>query len=96
MDTVKDEDVKYSTAAAQSPAEVSADYPWVVRYPLQLCTNLLLSGFRLLRPYTPQLIPLAVFLLTIPVLLFLSLSAGFFVWRSIAVGWEVPLYLQYG
>ncbi|KIK70837.1 hypothetical protein GYMLUDRAFT_296633 [Collybiopsis luxurians FD-317 M1] len=50
----------------------------------------------LLRPYSPNLASLFVFLLLIPFIAFLSLSAGFIVWRNIAVGWHIPLYLQYG
>ncbi|KAI0788526.1 putative adipose-regulatory protein-domain-containing protein [Abortiporus biennis] len=48
------------------------------------------------KPFAPHLIPLIIFTLAIPVILFLSCSAGWFVWRSIAVGWEETLYLQYG
>lgn len=58
--------------------------------------NMLASGLRLLKPLAPQLIPLTVFVLAIPVVVFFSLSAGWFVWRSIAVGWETTVYLQYG
>ncbi|KAK7694793.1 hypothetical protein QCA50_001981 [Cerrena zonata] len=54
------------------------------------------STIRLIKPLAPHLIPLVVFALAIPVVIALSLSAGWFVWRSIAVGWELPLYLQYG
>ncbi|KAJ3803396.1 hypothetical protein GGU11DRAFT_4862 [Lentinula aff. detonsa] len=49
-----------------------------------------------LRRYTPNLVSLSVFLLFIPLICTLSLSAGVIVWRNIAVGWQIPLYLQYG
>ncbi|PCH33752.1 hypothetical protein WOLCODRAFT_94101 [Wolfiporia cocos MD-104 SS10] len=52
--------------------------------------------FRFAIPYTPNLIPLAVFLLSLPVIAFMSISAGWLVWRSVAVAWEAELYLQYG
>ncbi|ETW86950.1 hypothetical protein HETIRDRAFT_240515, partial [Heterobasidion irregulare TC 32-1] len=51
---------------------------------------------RTVRPITPQLIPLAICLLLVPFLILLSGLSGVYVWRSVAVGWEVPLYLQYG
>ncbi|KZT05985.1 uncharacterized protein LAESUDRAFT_654569 [Laetiporus sulphureus 93-53] len=52
--------------------------------------------FHLVSPYTPNLIPLAVFLLALPVIAFLSASAGWLVWKSVAVAWETELALQYG
>ncbi|EPT03900.1 hypothetical protein FOMPIDRAFT_127752 [Fomitopsis schrenkii] len=52
--------------------------------------------FRIVSPYTTNLIPLVVFLLSIPVIAFLSASAGYLVWKSIAVGWEIDVVLQYG
>ncbi|KZT72782.1 hypothetical protein DAEQUDRAFT_663249 [Daedalea quercina L-15889] len=52
--------------------------------------------FRVVSPYTTNLIPLVVFLLSIPVIAFLSASAGYLVWRSVAVGWETDVVLQYG
>ena len=52
--------------------------------------------FRIVSPYTTNLIPLVVFLLSIPVIAFLSASAGYLVWKSIAVGWETDVILQYG
>ncbi|OCH96036.1 hypothetical protein OBBRIDRAFT_702409, partial [Obba rivulosa] len=47
-------------------------------------------------PVGPQLVPLVVFLAAIPVIVFLSFAAGWIVWRSIAVGWETEVFLQYG
>ncbi|KIP11421.1 hypothetical protein PHLGIDRAFT_474304 [Phlebiopsis gigantea 11061_1 CR5-6] len=91
-----EDDSKHSVHLDHSSEEGVAEYPWVIRYPLQLSSNLIKTGFQFLRPYAPQLIPLLVFILTIPALLALSLSSGWFVWRSIAVGWEVPVHLQYG
>ncbi|CAL1695534.1 unnamed protein product [Somion occarium] len=74
-----------------------ASYAWpILRFPIRLFIDLVSSTVRLVKPLAPQLIPLAVFVLAIPILIFLSLSAGWFVWRSIAVGWESPLFLQYG
>ncbi|KAI0348518.1 hypothetical protein BDW22DRAFT_1424674 [Trametopsis cervina] len=70
-------------------------YSWI-RFPAQVFYDFLYSGWVSFRAYLPQLVPLVVFLVSIPVLLFFSISAGWFVWRSIAVGWETRLYLQYG
>ncbi len=64
--------------------------------PVQLVLDLIHAAWRSFRPYLPQLVPLIVFLITIPILAASSVSAGWFVWRSIAVGWEASLYLQYG
>lgn len=77
-------------------ADGLANYIWPLRRPITLLLDLIAAGLRLLRPFAPQLVPLVVFLLTIPVILFLSLSAGWFVWRSVAVGWESDVHLQYG
>ena len=45
---------------------------------------------------TPPLIPLAVLAILTPILLFMSLATGFYVWKSGAVGWLAILDLQYG
>ncbi|KAG2369475.1 putative adipose-regulatory protein-domain-containing protein [Suillus spraguei] len=50
----------------------------------------------LFRPIAPQLIPLFVCLALIPVIILFSLFSGWYVWKNVAVGWEYPLYLQYG
>jgi len=55
-----------------------------------------LKGFSFLRPIAPQLIPLTIFLLLIPLILLLSVFAGWIVWKNVAVGWETTLDLQYG
>ncbi|KAJ7630793.1 hypothetical protein FB45DRAFT_1058735 [Roridomyces roridus] len=49
-----------------------------------------------LRPAIPYILPLLVSLSFVPLILFLSASAGWFVWRNAAVGWQAPIYLQYG
>jgi hypothetical protein len=46
--------------------------------------------------YTPRLIPLLVYATFFPLLILVSLGAGYFVWSSLSVSWQVPLYLQYG
>ncbi|KAJ8594846.1 hypothetical protein M405DRAFT_711184, partial [Rhizopogon salebrosus TDB-379] len=56
-----------------------------------------LSGaLRLFRPLAPHLVPVFVCLALIPVIIFLSLFSGWYVWKNVAVRWESPLYLQYG
>ncbi|ESK98056.1 adipose-regulatory protein [Moniliophthora roreri MCA 2997] len=49
-----------------------------------------------LRPLAPHVTPLLICVILIPLLISLSLLAGFLVWKNVAVGWSVPLYLQYG
>ena len=74
---------------------VASEIPLPFRLPV-LLFNMIASAFRFIKPFAPQLIPLTVFALSIPVVIFFSLSAGWFVWRSIAVGWETEVFLQYG
>ncbi|KAL1707389.1 hypothetical protein EV121DRAFT_256036 [Schizophyllum commune] len=68
----------------------------VVQLPMTLASSLVSTGLETLRPFSPQLIPLLICTLLIPVVVFFSLVSGLLVWKSLAVGWEVPLYLQYG
>ncbi|KAK0208157.1 hypothetical protein DFS33DRAFT_1301671 [Desarmillaria ectypa] len=49
-----------------------------------------------LKPFAPQIIPLAVFFFLIPLALCLSGLAGWMVWKNVAVSWDFPLFLQYG
>ncbi|KAF7800046.1 hypothetical protein EIP86_011289 [Pleurotus ostreatoroseus] len=79
---------KYSTEVHEPP--------WLIRLPMRLVQGAVASGYSLFRPYAPQMVPLMAFAITIPILVFFSLSAGWLVWRSIAVSWETNLYLQYG
>ncbi|OJA16244.1 hypothetical protein AZE42_00072 [Rhizopogon vesiculosus] len=58
--------------------------------------NALSGSLRIFRPLAPQLIPLFVCLALIPVIISFSLFSGWYVWKNVAVGWESPLYLQYG
>ena len=80
------------------PARQVNDYrlSWLIRLPLQLCLDFLNATWDSIRSFIPELIPFAVFVTSIPILLFFSLSAGWYVWRSAAVGWETNVYLQYG
>ncbi|KAG0696024.1 putative adipose-regulatory protein-domain-containing protein [Suillus ampliporus] len=48
------------------------------------------------RASAPQLIPLFVCLALIPIIILFSLFSGWYVWKNVAVGWESPLFLQYG
>ncbi|THH06950.1 hypothetical protein EW145_g3728 [Phellinidium pouzarii] len=49
-----------------------------------------------LKALYPKLVPLFICLGALPVLVLFSLVAGWTVWDSIAEGWSVPVYLQYG
>jgi len=55
-----------------------------------------LLSFNIIRLYMPRLVPLLVYATFLPLLVFVSLGAGYFVWSSLSVSWHVPLYLQYG
>jgi hypothetical protein len=62
-------------------------------YPIELFISLVTL---LLRPVAPQLIPLAVFFLLVPLLVIPSILSGFYVWYSRAISWHSPLFFQYG
>jgi hypothetical protein len=62
----------------------------------QLCSDLVRFTYAIVRPLAPQLIPLVLVILVLPILVFVSLSAGFVVWKTSAVSWEEPIFLQYG
>ena len=90
----RDVDQQHRYQGDQKPEDISDTPP--IPFPISLIANIIGSTAKLIKPLAPHLVPLVVFILAIPVILTLSLSAGFFVWKSIAVGWETPLYLQYG
>lgn len=62
----------------------------------QLCSDLLRFAYAILRPFAPQLISLVTVIVVLPILAFVSLSAGLVVWKTAAVSWEEPMFLQYG
>jgi hypothetical protein len=64
--------------------------------PVRLSFRALSNVSRLVLPITPKFIPFIVCSLFIPLVLFVSISAGWIVWKNVAVGWEATLYLQYG
>ena len=64
--------------------------------PIQLFIDLLWAILRLFQPLAPHLVPLAVFSVTLPLIILLSVASGYLVWKSVAVGWESELFLQYG
>ncbi|KAI0778594.1 hypothetical protein BD413DRAFT_510336 [Trametes elegans] len=70
-------------------------YFWPL-HPIRLFIDLLLAALRLVQPLAPQLVPLAVFSISLPVIVFLSAGSGYWVWKSVAVGWETEISLQYG
>ncbi|KAI0361174.1 hypothetical protein OH77DRAFT_1391809 [Trametes cingulata] len=70
-------------------------YFWPL-HPIRLFVDLILAALRLVQPFAPQLVPLAVFSACIPLILFLSVGSGYLVWKSVAVGWETEIFLQYG
>ena len=62
-------------------------------YPIELSLSLIAS---VLRPIAPQLIPLAVFFLLVPLLVVPAILSGVYVWYSRAVSWQSSLFFQYG
>ncbi|KAI0257668.1 putative adipose-regulatory protein-domain-containing protein, partial [Lactifluus subvellereus] len=62
-------------------------------YPIELSLSIVTSA---LRPIAPQLIPLAVFFLLVPLLVIPAIVSGLYVWYSRAISWESPLFFQYG
>ncbi|KAF8807728.1 hypothetical protein BYT27DRAFT_7139033 [Phlegmacium glaucopus] len=75
------------------------EFDWVTviaTAPFKIFFSFLSTGLSLIRPFAPRLIPLLIFACFIPLILTCSISAGWMVWSSLLVSWEVPLYLQYG
>ncbi|KAI0639815.1 hypothetical protein C8Q77DRAFT_1083014 [Trametes polyzona] len=70
-------------------------YFWPL-HPIRLFIDLILAALRLIQPLAPQLVPLAVFSVSLPLIVFLSVASGYWVWKSVAVGWETEIFLQYG
>jgi hypothetical protein len=62
-------------------------------YPIELFFSIISFAFR---PIAPQLIPLAVFSLLVPLLVIPAIVSGVYVWYSRAVSWQSSLYFQYG
>ena len=62
-------------------------------YPIELFFSFIASA---LRPIAPQLIPLVVFSLLVPLLVIPAILSGVYVWYSRAVSWQSPLFFQYG
>ena len=75
------------------PSFVSRIAHAVFLYPIELSLSLATSA---LRPIAPQLIPIAVFLLLVPLLVIPAIVSGLYVWYSRAISWESPLFFQYG
>ncbi|KAH7912589.1 hypothetical protein BJ138DRAFT_1004176 [Hygrophoropsis aurantiaca] len=68
----------------------------IILYPIRLVFRAFVAVVGLFRPIAPQLVPLFVCLALIPVIVFFSLFSGWYVWKSVAVGWQSLLDLQYG
>ncbi|KAF7985312.1 hypothetical protein HWV62_6491 [Athelia sp. TMB] len=68
----------------------------VLLAPVRFSGMVAAKGAGYIRPLVPRLVSLSVCLLLIPLLVLLSALSGLFVWKNIAVGWDVPLYLHYG
>jgi len=94
--TMVDEDQKtltnFNASERPSPSLISR----AIWFPFTLSLRILAPLARSLRPWVPHLIPLIVGLSIIPLLALLSTGAGFYVWKTAAVSWETPLFLQYG
>ncbi|KAF8640447.1 hypothetical protein AX17_000111 [Amanita inopinata Kibby_2008] len=80
-----DDPTAHDSQASDAPARSAA-----------LVNSIVTASIDVFRPYAPQIIPVFVCTLLIPVLVALSTLAGWLVWKSPSVGWESPLYLQYG
>ncbi|KAF8481072.1 putative adipose-regulatory protein-domain-containing protein [Russula ochroleuca] len=62
-------------------------------YPIELFLSIITFA---LRPIAPQLIPLGVFSVLVPLLVIPAIISGVYVWNSRAVSWQSPLFFQYG
>jgi Putative adipose-regulatory protein (Seipin) len=68
----------------------------VLHVPLRLLHSISSTSIATLRPYAPQIIPVLICVLFIPLVILFSVFAGFVVWRSVAVDWETLIHLQFG
>ncbi|TFK56956.1 hypothetical protein OE88DRAFT_1803584 [Heliocybe sulcata] len=68
----------------------------LLHVPVEIFFDLLSTTLRLLHPLVPYFIPLFIAAFVFPILVLFSVSAGWYVWKNVAVGWETQLYLQYG
>lgn len=91
-----DEDEKAFTSSSPDDRPSPGFVSRVMWLPFTLGLKILAPFARSLRPWVPQLVPIVVGLSIIPLLALLSAGAGFYVWRTAAVSWETPLFLQYG
>lgn len=83
-------------AAVQRDDREQYNSPDILATPLRLSGVLFSRGSQHVKHVAPQLITFLVCLLLVPLVIFLSVFAGWFVWKNVAVGWEAPVYLQYG
>jgi hypothetical protein len=51
---------------------------------------------RTFKSLAPHIFSILAFCFLVPVIIAISIFSGYLVWRNVAVGWESPLYLQYG
>jgi len=91
-----DEDEKTLTNPNASDQPSPGLVSRAIWFPFTLTLRILAPFARYVRPWVPRLIPLLVGFSIVPLLGFLSASAGFYVWKTAAVSWETPLFLQYG
>jgi hypothetical protein len=78
---------------SQEPTALGFVYYYLLLLPIQTVLEVVT---KLLGPLANPLVPILVCLFLVPVAGLFSLSAGWTIWRSAAVGWEAPLDLQYG
>jgi hypothetical protein len=64
--------------------------------PLRFFESLFSQTLEFMKSITNQLVTLIVCLILVPLVILLSVFAGWFVWKTVAVGWDIPVYLQYG
>ncbi|KAJ8520085.1 hypothetical protein ONZ45_g3042 [Pleurotus djamor] len=81
-----------SSPSRGRPSRVAA----IAYAPISLLLSLASGLVNFLRPFAPQIIPLLVCVLLVPLIILLSAYAGWVVWKSVPVAWQVPLNLQYG
>ncbi|RDB29107.1 hypothetical protein Hypma_015681 [Hypsizygus marmoreus] len=68
----------------------------VLSAPINLILSFLSATFSALRPFAPQIIPVLICALLVPLVILLSIASGVVVWRNVAVGWDSPVHLQFG
>ncbi|KAF9502548.1 hypothetical protein BDN71DRAFT_1438204 [Pleurotus eryngii] len=96
MTSVTDPSSSRQRTTSDEPPQRREIVSTILYAPPRLLFILLYRAAAFLQPYASQIIPIFICLLLVPLVISLSLYAGWLVWRSVPVAWQVPIDFQYG